>query len=642
MSTPKRPRSHTLETESRQSFESAIPSGWVYRRKEDDYGIDGEVELFDDAGKTTGLLFYVQLKATDSTDRDIRIRVETGNYYTQLDAPVLLVRFMASTRTLYGRWFGSFMRPTDRRTTKTATVKITSRHELIAERLRLLARHAETFRALRSTAIKRFEFGVVIAPTDNGLPADLTTRLMVHAQKTKSLVKLRLKDAESSPLQIVIDGQQIRVLVCEANGFTFDLPEGYDASTDELAATILSATGFAVAWHGATREGAIIVAEHVGESLLLDVAESCVLVGRLLHGGGALDAALQLADQLCNHHTIGPDPTCVLLPFLQDSGLATSSRSALASALKSASSVLEAKHGATENAAVASYNAGNQFRRVKEVRQAFRAYLRAARLRPGCLDQSYFLREAAGLAYLNRRFRLSANLYKALVAMMPESNLIPLLLSDALLLAGRPEQAIFVIDEIEGELTVDDSSFMTLIRGVCAHVINTTEFGEFSRTVCAEELSRFDSTLPDTETEALSLGILSKDPLSALAWFNLGGVQHRRGDLQAAGWSWLTAARICPTDIEAYVNALIAFKLAGDFDIAAVVMQQAFAMFGADFVTAMQRRVPDDDNAHESTAALLQAYEDMSDLRGEKAVVTSLEDRHDSEAGFDLIDKADD
>ena len=67
MSTPKRPRSHVLETESRQSFESAIPSEWVYRRKEDDYGIDGEVELFDDSGKTTGLLFYVQLKATDST-----------------------------------------------------------------------------------------------------------------------------------------------------------------------------------------------------------------------------------------------------------------------------------------------------------------------------------------------------------------------------------------------------------------------------------------------------------------------------------------------------------------------------------------------------------------------------------------------
>ena len=81
MKTPKRPRSHALETESRTAFESTLPNNWVYRRKEDDYGIDGEVEIFDDDGQTTGLLFFVQLKATELENRNIRIRIETGNYY---------------------------------------------------------------------------------------------------------------------------------------------------------------------------------------------------------------------------------------------------------------------------------------------------------------------------------------------------------------------------------------------------------------------------------------------------------------------------------------------------------------------------------------------------------------------------------
>ena len=46
---PKRPRQHQLETESKRQFESAIPSSWIYRAKDQDYGIDGEVEIFDDS-----------------------------------------------------------------------------------------------------------------------------------------------------------------------------------------------------------------------------------------------------------------------------------------------------------------------------------------------------------------------------------------------------------------------------------------------------------------------------------------------------------------------------------------------------------------------------------------------------------------
>ena len=47
MRLPKRHRNHQLETESVREFQSLLPSTWVYRTPTDDYGIDGEVEIFD-------------------------------------------------------------------------------------------------------------------------------------------------------------------------------------------------------------------------------------------------------------------------------------------------------------------------------------------------------------------------------------------------------------------------------------------------------------------------------------------------------------------------------------------------------------------------------------------------------------------
>ena len=65
MKLPKRHRNHQLETESVRELQSKLPSTWVYRTPTDDYGIDGEVEIFDDKGFATGRKFFLQLKATD-------------------------------------------------------------------------------------------------------------------------------------------------------------------------------------------------------------------------------------------------------------------------------------------------------------------------------------------------------------------------------------------------------------------------------------------------------------------------------------------------------------------------------------------------------------------------------------------------
>ena len=66
-----------------------MPSQWVFRDKEKDYGIDGEVEIFDANERATGLVYWVQLKATQSKKeaiiKSIDLSIESIKYYRRLD-----------------------------------------------------------------------------------------------------------------------------------------------------------------------------------------------------------------------------------------------------------------------------------------------------------------------------------------------------------------------------------------------------------------------------------------------------------------------------------------------------------------------------------------------------------------------------
>src|SRR4051794_22571515 len=105
---PKRPIQHQREDESRRAFEAILPSRFVFRPEYQDYGIDGELEEFDEQGEATGRRYRVQIKATGESGPPAmreRIRLDTAAYYRAQHLPVLMVRYLATNRRLYARWF---------------------------------------------------------------------------------------------------------------------------------------------------------------------------------------------------------------------------------------------------------------------------------------------------------------------------------------------------------------------------------------------------------------------------------------------------------------------------------------------------------------------------------------------------------
>lgn len=93
--------SKAISRVSRRIFESVLPPNWVLRPQEDqeDYGVDGEIEITTPEDKATGFIFKIQLKGTERAQFDENgglvfsaASVERFGYYTdQLLTPIVFV-----------------------------------------------------------------------------------------------------------------------------------------------------------------------------------------------------------------------------------------------------------------------------------------------------------------------------------------------------------------------------------------------------------------------------------------------------------------------------------------------------------------------------------------------------------------------
>jgi Domain of unknown function (DUF4365) len=96
MKLPKRPHSHILSTEAEKALLVEIPNEWIVERSVNDYGIDYEILVFQDAFPTKGRIM-VQLKADTSIEArngliHKSIRVETINYlFLQSDFAIIVL-----------------------------------------------------------------------------------------------------------------------------------------------------------------------------------------------------------------------------------------------------------------------------------------------------------------------------------------------------------------------------------------------------------------------------------------------------------------------------------------------------------------------------------------------------------------------
>ena len=99
--TTQRVRNHELEDFSLAALRLALPSKWVIHEFKRDYGIDVQLELFDENGMALGLRAYGQLKATDNLEDDDKLSLDRDHfdYWSSQSDPVLLLRFFSANQS---------------------------------------------------------------------------------------------------------------------------------------------------------------------------------------------------------------------------------------------------------------------------------------------------------------------------------------------------------------------------------------------------------------------------------------------------------------------------------------------------------------------------------------------------------------
>jgi tetratricopeptide (TPR) repeat protein len=560
---PKRPRQHQLEDLSITALRAAIPPNWVYREKAKDYGIDGEIEIFDSQGQTTGTLFYVQLKATDAKPSTralkIQIPIDTHTYYLNLPVPVLLVRYLSQTNALYCRWAHSEVPDSQN---KNSSFSFSADNLWDGETPDTIVRDLEEFHNIRSPGLQfPITLGIQIeSDMVSGIPTGLAdARIRAAAAKTPHLVTLRPQQDPDPNWQITIKNSAITAILGGIpSGTATAETEGADASA--IGQDVFCVLGLGLALLGHIDRSAQLLAEFAPQSTVIRSKTAGVIILGILLQSEQFSAARAIFKEYVARSSYLPIASLAVSRLL----VMTHSKRSLDEARSLALLVLEAglQRNIPDLAAVMHYNLGNSYRKSGGHQESIHHYNQARKFNSDYCRREYYLSEFAGVLFESKRYNMSRRLYKEAVE-HSQGELVLALYADALMFSGWYDEAKTWFDKYLADKPYDPTQELCSERDewhlkyhMMIHIVNSMGIKQQERNAKAAtgHISRGieePALMHDALTRALEA-----DALCGLAWFNMGQeLVHTDNDRKAAVYSYLFAGLTQPRDVEAWVNA---------------------------------------------------------------------------------------
>lgn len=613
---PTRPRSHTLETESRRAFAALLPSEWVNRPVESDYGTDEQVEVFDKSGRASGLMFLAQLKATDArhpkSALKISLKVDTRSYYRRLDLPVMLVRFHSPTQKFYWRWLHEFherAKPNQ----KTITLHIPTSAGWNERTPEELTASLQMFRQLKSPNCPHpVVFSLVLPDFEvSGVPSSLIrTAILDAAGALRGVLQLSDEVPIGAHPKITISNDILSVDLAGLRSFTLDLKEPYPKTlvTTKLPHDALSAVAFVLAKAGHFNEASEIASSHLDQGTFARNPDVFfALVGAMARSRRVPDA-LRLARNLLRSAG-GPQLAQWLLIVVRDR-----THSLQDSELEYLRQVMQifieraTELGDAGLLGIARYNLGNYLRGQggSQLRPAFTQYRLAANSEPGYRQRPYFWREIAGILHPLGHFGWAAAAYERAFKMGGERICIALG-ADSKMSSGRFHEALKLFEEYMKEPKSDYDDEWHLKNFMLSHVVDDLGIAEQKRDPdSAKKLTDISAAGEPEEELARLREAIRADALSSFAWFNLGAALGRAGLLQDSFKAYLFAGVCFPYDVEAWTRALMhGFKVLGrnplNAPLTICIARMAYRRNGQKFLEEVQRHFDKQDSGFPST-----------------------------------------
>lgn len=596
---PRRPRAHELESESRAALRGAIPGRWVFRDMPEDYGIDGEVEVFDSEGVSTGALVKVQLKSTDESDLSralgVVMEVDRLTFGLSLDLPVLLVLFHAPTGSLFVQWFHAFDAfPQEGQ--GTITLRLVEEDRWTAESAEKLETDVANFRSARGSSLA---LPVPVTVLANGGQAlgfpiarirlalrnlidDQPGIVRITAAPERGLIEVRLGDDE---WLVRVAGER-KLILQELRSYT---------DVTAMCNDVLLAIGMALARHGHRDAAAPILVSMLPKSAHLNDWELVHEVGVILSTARRGDDVVAIARAVAD---LGGEDADAAIDHLSTWVLMAPRLGDLARTQwgEICDSRVELAAAANDQLRLgrAHYNRANLRRGEGRYAEAIEDYDAALQGDPGYANRDYWHSERAGCLFEERRYEESGEGYRRALELGANEDRIRPLFADALAYCGRYADALqqfLVYQEATGDpdpaWTVKIAALAWLCneRGIAAQERDEDEAHELVHAHAADA--------GEDEIIAAAEEAIQRDALLTCAWWNWSTAHLKKGeDIEGHIGPLLIAAAFNGGDPVKWAEATVAtFHVRELLPIVPAIVAVAHFKCGEDYVQVLDDRM---------------------------------------------------
>lgn len=587
---PQRTQPHIVEDKSWFEFGSSIPEGWVVRdQRGNDYGIDGEVEIFRE-GFSTGFLYKVQIKGTAEADcGNLRVNIsDYADYYSAIALPVMIVLHCQEAGRLYGRWFHSH-NPDGMARDKPKSLGFTEDDLLVGAGDRI-AGDVQAFYQLR---VSRSALPLLLQLERPG-----TSIAGVSTAYLGLMIRAAI-EAVDVPLGLVTEetGEGIGVLRLHNDRIEIDLrgvasfnvglesqPDGDGITEEEVVATALVGTGVLLDRLGFS-DAALPIFERFAEASPLSRRQD--VMRRILAcfvRSRRVPEAIRLADVLVDQADSAETTDLIAAFGLLLGPLRKRDRDAVREFATKRSNQFET-NGDIEGAAKAAWALGAVLS-WSEPESAVRYLDRALRLAPEFeREAGMWLDRGAGL-FSAGRFTEAAVAYEKAIE-LGAGGRTPFALADSQMMAGLYSKARTGFSRaIEDNLELATSEAMLKVAAL-AFIFEMAGGDQSARRPCHARCQG------EMRSEGQLLEHLRDNALCGLAWFNLGHIAAAQRNPVLAMERFLVCGICQPWDGEAWAQALVcAFAGGMNEDIAIHIShasRYAYVSNGAGFLSEVER-----------------------------------------------------
>lgn len=552
----KRIRTHILEDESRTAFMQILPPEWVYRDKDKDYGIDCEVEIFEKNGNSTGIMFFVQLKATDSLNDNNKLKISFAlskiNQFYSYELPVLIVRYISSEKSFYIKWANEIT--IFDKSKKVINVEFTEKNRWNENTSENIRGYLDKISVIKN---RKLNFPIPIYILNESLgskknnPRILISNLRSELnQYDKFIVNCKYQDNTLLTIELHKNYILVNLNTLGKSRLNINL-DRINLSTNffrYLAQVILINIGICLSQIGYDSLCVdLIFRAKLFEVIKKDEDILTSLLYPLLHSSHFNEVVEHMIDysrQNKDKHNL----VQILVNSLILHKKGTYDDRELKTIENYLISEIELSKEREFNPliAVSYYNLGNHYKGISEYSSAIKNYIQAKKYNKKYKLKPYYYYELGGILFSIEKYYWSSLAYKKAID-LGEKRQAKALYADALMFQGQYSLACDFFNKYLLENN-DDTNYEWHLKFSCLTTL--LEHGWARRQIrdskSAEELiknGKFEEAL-------------KKDFLSNWAWYNYGVFQNdEKKNYNEATIAFSMAALLRPYDIEAWVNA---------------------------------------------------------------------------------------